>query len=260
MDINTIGGIVVAIGMILLGQHLEGGHAGSLLQPTAALIVFGGTIGAVMVAYPMKEFLHGLKLGKLAFVGAKHDLGGVAREIVELATIARKDGVLALEGRLTDVKDPFMKKALSYVVDGVDAEVTRDSLDAAIDGEFHELCAVGKVWESAGGFAPTIGILGAVLGLIHVMENLSDPSKLGGGIAVAFVATVYAVGVANIVFLPMAAKIKRRLTLEKERKTLIMEGVLAIQQGMNPRVLEQKLFALAGGVESAADGEQKKAA
>jgi chemotaxis protein MotA len=158
------------------------------------------------------------------------------------------------------VKDPFMKKALSYVVDGVDAEVTRDSLDAAIDGEFHELCAVGKVWESAGGFAPTIGILGAVLGLIHVMENLSDPSKLGGGIAVAFVATVYAVGVANIVFLPMAAKIKRRLTLEKERKTLIMEGVLAIQQGMNPRVLEQKLFALAGGVESAADGEQKKAA
>jgi chemotaxis protein MotA len=260
MDINTIGGIVVAIGMILLGQHLEGGHAGSLLQPTAALIVFGGTIGAVMVAYPMKEFLHGLKLGKLAFVGAKHDLGGVAREIVELATIARKDGVLALEGRLTDVKDLFMKKALSYVVDGVDAEVTRDSLDAAIDGEFHELCAVGKVWESAGGFAPTIGILGAVLGLIHVMENLSDPSKLGGGIAVAFVATVYAVGVANIVFLPMAAKIKRRLTLEKERKTLIMEGVLAIQQGMNPRVLEQKLFALAGGVESAADGEQKKAA
>jgi chemotaxis protein MotA len=251
--------VVVSVGLILLGNALEGGHIDSLLQPTAALIVFGGTIGAVMVAFPLKEFVHGLKLGKLAFVGGKHDLGGVAKELVELATIARKDGVLALEGRLADVKDPFMKKALSYVVDGVDAEVTRDSLDAAIDGEFHEECAAGKVWESAGGFAPTIGILGAVLGLIHVMQNLSDPSKLGGGIAVAFVATVYAVGAANLLFLPLAAKIKRRLTLEKERKTLIMEGVLAIQQGMNPRVLEQKLFALAGGHEPH-DAEQKKAA
>lgn len=259
MDINTIAGIIAAIAAILLGQWLEGGHASSLAQPTAALIVFGGTLGAVMVAYPTKEFIHGLKLGKLAFVGAKHDLGGVAKEIVELASIARKDGVLALESRLAEVKDPFMRKALSYVVDGVDAEVTRDSLDGAIDGEFHELCAVSKVWESAGGFAPTIGILGAVLGLIHVMENLSDPSKLGGGIAVAFVATVYAVGAANILFLPMAAKIKRRLTLEKERKTLIMEGVLAIQQGMNPRVLEQKLFALAGSHAPAEDAQKKAA-
>jgi chemotaxis protein MotA len=260
MDINTIAGLVVSIGLILLGNKLEGGHVDSLIQPTAALIVFGGTIGAVMVAFPLKEFIHGLKLGKLAVLAPKHDLGGVAKEIVELATIARKDGVLALEGRLADVKDPFMKRALGYVVDGVDAEVTRDSLDAAIDGEFHENCAAGKVWESAGGFAPTIGILGAVLGLIHVMQNLSDPSKLGGGIAVAFVATVYAVGAANLLFLPMAAKVKRRLTIEKERKTLIMEGVLAIQQGMNPRVLEQKLFALAGGHEKPADGEQKKAA
>jgi chemotaxis protein MotA len=260
MDINTLAGVVVSVGLILLGNKLEGGHVDSLLQPTAALIVFGGTIGAVMVAFPLNEFIHGLKLGKLAFAGAKHDLGGVAKELVELATLARKDGVLALEGRLADVKDPFMRRALSYVVDGVDAEVTRDSLDAAIDSEFHETCAVAKVWESAGGFAPTIGILGAVLGLIHVMQNLSDPSKLGGGIAVAFVATVYAVGAANLLFLPLAAKIKRKLTLEKERKTLIMEGVLAIQQGMNPHVLEQKLLALAGGHEKKHDAGQKKAA
>ena len=260
MDLISLAGIVTSIGLILFGNALEGGHIDSLLQPTAALIVFGGTFGATMLAFPMNEFIHGLKLGKLAFVASKHDLGGVATEIVDLATIARRDGVLALEGRLAEVKDPFMKKALSYVVDGVDAEVTRDSLDAAIDGEFHELCAVAKVWESMGAFAPTIGILGAVLGLIHVMSNLSDPSKLGGGIAVAFVATVYAVGSANLLFLPIGAKIKRRLTLEKERKTLIMEGVLAIQQGMNPRVLEQKLFALAGGHDRPAQGEQKKAA
>jgi chemotaxis protein MotA len=259
MDLNSVAGILVAIGFILLGQHLEGGHAGSLLQPTAALIVFGGTFGAVMVAFPLKEFLHGLKLGKLAFVSQKHDLAPVAKEIVELATIARRDGVLALEAKLPEVKDLFMRKALSYVVDGVDGEVTRDSLETAIDAEFHEVCAAAKVWESAGGFAPTIGILGAVLGLIHVMENLSDPSKLGGGIAVAFVATVYAVGAANILFLPMAAKIKRRLTLGKERKVLIMEGVLAIQEGLNPRVLEEKLRAYTGEEAPPADAPKKAA-
>jgi chemotaxis protein MotA len=258
MDLNSIGGVLLAIGMILLGQWLEGGHAGSLVQPTAALIVFGGTIGSVMVAYPMNEFLHGLKLGKLAFTNPKHDLAGVAKQIVELATVARKDGVLALEARLGEVTEPFMRKALGYVVDGVDAEVTRDSLDTAIDAEFHEVTAASKVWETAGGLAPTIGILGAVLGLIHVMENLSDPSKLGGGIAVAFVATVYAVGAANILFLPMAAKIKRRLVLAKDRKVLIMEGVLAIQSGMNPRVLEEKLRAYTG--EAAPADPQKKAA
>jgi chemotaxis protein MotA len=258
MDINTVAGVFVAIGLILLGNKLEGGHVDSLLQPTAALIVFGGTLGAVMVAFPLNEFIHGLKLAKLAFGGQKHDTPELAKEIVELAGIARKDGVLALEGKLADVKDPFLRRALSYVVDGVDATVTRDSLEAAIDAEFHENSACSKVWESAGGFAPTIGILGAVLGLIHVMQNLSDPSKLGGGIAVAFVATVYAVGAANILFLPLAAKIKRKLTLVKERKTLIMEGVLSIQEGMNPRVLEQKLYALTGA-EAPAD-EAKKAA
>jgi chemotaxis protein MotA len=259
MDLNTIIGVLFAIGMILLGQALEGGHAGSLVQPTAALIVFGGTIGSVMVAYPMNEFLHGVKLAKLAFTNPKHDLPGVAKQLVELATLARKEGVLALEAHLGDVQDPFMKKALGYIVDGVDAEVTRDSLDTAIDAEFHEVSAASKVWETAGGLAPTIGILGAVLGLIHVMENLSDPSKLGGGIAVAFVATVYAVGAANILFLPMAAKIKRRLVLAKERKVLIMEGILAIQAGLNPRVLEEKLRAYTGEEAPPADAHKKAA-
>jgi chemotaxis protein MotA len=257
MDITSVGGIVLAIAMILVGQRLEGGHVGSILQLTAAMIVFGGTIGAVMVAFPKKDFVHGLKLVKLAFGDKARDMPGIAKQLVDYASVARRDGVLALEGRLGEVSDPFLRRALQFVVDGVDANVTRDTLEGAIDAEFEENVVASKVWESAGGFAPTVGILGAVLGLIHVMENLNDPSKLGGGIATAFVATVYGVGSANLLFLPFAAKIKRKLTLEKERKTLIAEGVLSIQEGINPRVLEEKLRAFTGEETPAAE---KKAA
>ncbi len=246
MDITTIGGILLAIGGILGGQALEGGHVSSIIQGTAGLIILCGTFGAVMVAFPLKDFLRGLKLAKTTFVDKKVDLRGLTKTIVELAGVARRDGVLALESRLTGIDDPFLRKALQFIVDGVDAGVARGALETAIDAEFEEMVVGAKVFESAGGFAPTIGILGAVLGLIHVMENLSDPSKLGGGIATAFVATVYGVGSANIFFLPMANKIKRKLVLEKERKTLIAEGVLSIQEGLNPRVLEEKLAAYTG--------------
>jgi chemotaxis protein MotA len=258
MDLTTIGGIVVAFALILLGQALEGGHVGSILQATAALIVFGGTIGATMVAFPTKDFVRGMKMAKLAFGNPKHDLGALSARIVEFASVARRDGVLALEGRLPEIDDPFLRKALQFAVDGVDGEVTRDSLETAIESEFQENAVAAKVWESMGGYAPTIGILGAVLGLIHVMENLNDPSKLGGGIATAFVATVYGVGSANILFLPLANKLKRKLTLEKERKTLIAEGVLSIQEGLNPRVLEEKLRAFTG--EQGPAGEPAKKA
>jgi chemotaxis protein MotA len=261
MDITTIGGIVCAIGLILLGQALEGGSVESILQATAALIIFGGTAGAVMVAFPKKQFLMGMKMVKLAFTDKKADMGGLARQIVEFASVARRDGVLALEGKLNEVDDPFLRRALQFVVDGVDARVTRDTLEAAVDADFEEHIQGAKIWESAGGFAPTIGILGAVLGLIHVMENLSDPSKLGGGIATAFVATVYGVGSANIFFLPFANKIKVKLVAEKERKTLIAEGVLSIQEGLNPRVLEEKLRAFTGEEAGpSSEAEKKKAA
>jgi chemotaxis protein MotA len=246
MDLASVGGVVLALSMILLGQALEGGHVGSILQATAALIVFGGTIGATAVAFPTRDFVRGVKMASMVFLEKKSDLGGLAREIVELAGMARRDGVLALEGRLADIREPFLRKALGYVVDGVDPNVTRDSLEAAMESEFQEGNVGAKVWEAAGGYAPTIGILGAVLGLIHVMENLSDPSKLGGGIAVAFVATVYGVGSANILFLPMASKLKRKVGLARERRVLITEGVLAIQEGLNPRVLEEKLRSYTG--------------
>ena len=247
MDITTIGGVVLAFGFILLGQVIEGGRVGSIVQGTAALIVFGGTIGAVAISYPLKDFVHGLKLAAMVLRDKKNDLELIVKQIVELAGVARRDGVLALEQRLPAIQDDFLKRAVGFIVDGVDAAVTRDALETEIVRHFEEDTVGAKVFEAAGGYSPTIGILGAVLGLIHVMENLNDPSKLGGGIATAFVATVYGVGSANILFLPIATKIKRKLGLEKERRILIAEGVLSIQSGLNPRVLEEKIRAYAGG-------------
>lgn len=261
MDIATILGLLAGIGFILFGQHLEGGHVGSLLQLPAFFIVFGGTFGAVLVAYPPRDFLRGMKLTRLAFVGKKSDLPDLVRQIVELAGTARRDGLLALESRLPNIEDPFLRKAVQFLVDGVDANVARETLEAEIEAEFAENTVGARVWESAGGIAPTIGILGAVLGLIHVMENLNEPSKLGAGIAVAFVATVYAVGSANLIFIPLSTKIKRRLVVEKERKTVIAEGVLSIHEGLNPRVLEEKLrsFVREGAREEKAGPEAKAA-
>jgi chemotaxis protein MotA len=246
MDIATIGGILFAVGMILAGQALEGGHVGSLIQATAAMIVFGGTFGAVAVSFPMHEFTRGLKMAAGALTQKKSDLKQILDQIVDLAGVARRDGVLALEQRMPELKDPFLKRAVGFIVDGVDATVARDALETEIMHEFEEGSIGAKVFESMGGYAPTIGILGAVLGLIHVMENLNDPSKLGGGIATAFVATVYGVGSANLIFLPLANKIKRKLSVEKERRVLIAEGALSIQAGLNPRVLREKLIAYAG--------------
>jgi chemotaxis protein MotA len=246
MDFTTIGGILIALGAILGGQALEGGHIGSILQDTAAIIVVGGTIGATMVAFPIKDLIRGLKLAKSAVTEIPSDVEKIIEQIVELANKARKDGVLALEGALKELTDPFLKRAMGFLVDGIDSAVVRDTLETEIDKEFEENAVGAKVFETAGGFAPTVGIIGAVLGLIHVMENLNDPSKLGGGIACAFVATVYGVGLANLVFLPMAAKLKRKLGIERDRKTLIAEGVLAIQEGLNPRVLEEKLRSYSG--------------
>jgi chemotaxis protein MotA len=246
VDFATIGGIAFAIGMILVGQALEGGHVGSILQLTAAMIVFGGTIGAVIVSFPFNEFVRGVKMAAGTLKQRKSDLRQILDQVVDLAGVARRDGVLALEQRLPELKDPFLKRAVGFIVDGVDATVARDALETEIMREFEEGNVGAKVFEAMGGYAPTVGILGAVLGLIHVMENLNDPSKLGGGIATAFVATVYGVGSANLLFLPVANKIKRKLAVEKERRVLIAEAALSIQAGLNPRVLREKLLAYAG--------------
>ncbi len=247
MDSTSVIGIVVAIGCILVGHTIEGGNPAQLLQLTAAMIVLGGTFGAVALAMPRQEFMRGLRMAKGVFSEKRSDADELIAQIVEFAGVARRDGVLALEQQLDRISDAFLKRAIGFLVDGVDAAIARDSLETQIYQEYEDGVVGARVFESAGGFAPTIGILGAVLGLMHVMDNLTDPSRLGSGIATAFVSTVYGVGSANIIFLPIASKLKRKLAIEKQRKILIAEGVLSIQAGLNPRVLEDKLQAYAGG-------------
>jgi chemotaxis protein MotA len=241
VDIATILGIVLAFGSIIGGQALEGGHLGSIVQLTAFIIVVGGTIGAVCVQNPLPVVLKGVSLLSLGIMAPKHDNKGIISTIIELANVSRKQGLLALEGKLKDIHDPFFRKGVQLIVDGTDPKVVHEILE--IDLEHHEEAGINgaKVWEAAGGYSPTIGIIGAVLGLIHVMENLADPSKLGGGIAVAFVATVYGVGAANLFFLPLASKLKFKLKEESASRMMIIMGLVGLAQGENPRLLQEKL-------------------
>ncbi len=243
MDLATIIGLVVAIGGILVGQVLEGGHISSIVQPTAALIVLGGTIGAVMVNYPMDVFLTAVKRTKLIFSRKKPDLAKLIEEVVAYAIEARKNGIIALEQSAQKASDPFLTKAILMAVDGTDSKRMRENLELVISREEEEGEHVAKVYESAGGYSPTIGIIGAVLGLIHVMSNLADVGAVGSGIAVAFVATIYGVATANIFFLPAAGKLKLISREQIVVKELVLEGVLAIQEGMNPKLVRDKLMA-----------------
>lgn len=240
-DIATIAGILIAIVSILGGQHLEGGHASSIMQLTAFMIVFGGTIGAVMISFPLDTFVSACKAMINVFAGPAEDLPALIRELVEFATLSRRDGLLALQKPLEHVTDPFLKKGLQLVVDGTQEEALREMLEVEIETLEHIQESHAKVLEAAGGYAPTVGIIGAVLGLIHVMENLSDPSKLGGGIATAFVATVYGVGAANLFFLPGAGKLKIKKEEHGKMMTIMLEAIVAIQQGENPTQLKERL-------------------
>ena len=241
MDIATILGIVLSIGSIVGGQALEGGHLSSIMQLTAFIIVAGGTIGACCVQNPLSVVIKSIGSLGMVFGNTPIDTKGTIKLILDLATVSRKQGLLALEGKLKDIKDPFFKKGVQLIVDGTDPKAVHEILEIEI--EHHEEAGVkaAKVWEAAGGYAPTVGILGAVLGLIHVMENLADPSKLGGGIAVAFVATVYGVGLANLFFLPFANKIKMKLKEESGARNIIIMGLVGLAQGENPRLLQEKL-------------------
>lgn len=241
MDILTLIGLALGFGAILGGQVLEGGSMHSIMQVTAGLIVVGGTLGAVLVNYPMSTFLLSLKNAKLAIVSSADDPHQTIRLISDLAAAARKDGLLALEQSLKKVHDPFLRKGLQLVVDGTEPKLTREILEIEIGHTEEYNLASAKVFESAGGYAPTIGILGAVLGLIHVMENLADPEKLGAGIAVAFVATVYGVGTANLIYLPVAGKMKLKIREQVIMQEMIVEGLISLSEGENPRRIEEKL-------------------
>ncbi len=263
IDLATLAGLACAFGLILLGNHLEGGHFGAIIQPTAALIVFGGTLGATLVGFPMEAFVRAVKALGLFFGNKVHDGRALLDEIVRYAQIARREGIIALEEHVQKNPDPFFRKAFLMVVDGIDSKTIAETLELEL-AELDEQGEIpAKVYEAAGGYAPTIGILGAVLGLIHVMSNLSDVAKVGAGIAVAFVATIYGVGSANIVFLPAASKLKLKHRAEMVLREMVMHGAIAIQQGENPKLIEGRLSVFVHGPhkkEGAAGGKVKAAA
>jgi chemotaxis protein MotA len=243
VDIGSIIGLVLGIGAILVGNALEGGHLSALFQPTAFLIVMGGTIGATLFGVPLKVFIEAVKALREVFFESKREPEKLIEEIVEYAQKARRDGIISLEPMVEQSSEPFLKKAMLMAIDGADSKTMRDNLELMIDRADEDKERLAKVWESAGGFAPTIGIIGAVLGLIHVMQNLSDVSAVGKGIAVAFVATIYGVSFANLLFLPAAGKLKLRARAEVTLLELMMEGALAIQEGMKPNLVREKLEA-----------------
>lgn len=246
MDISVILSILAGTGLILLGNHLEGGHFSSLVQPTAALIVLGGTVGAVWLASPNAELKLAGKMMKRALFPGAADRARLLEDLVKVSTVARREGMLAVEKLLNEIQDEFLKRGLRMLVDGSSGDDVRRVLEPELELEEHHGTSAGKVFETAGGFAPCIGIIGAVLGLIHVMQNLSDPSKLGAGIAVAFVATVYGVGFANLLFLPLGSRVKKIVAMDAESKNMVILGLVAIASGVNARQIEAMLQPFVG--------------
>ena len=241
MDKISLAGLVIGLVAIIGGQILEGGHVGSLVQPTALLIVLGGTLGAVLLQSPIHVFRRGIAMAKWVWVPPVIEQKRLIEQILVWSQLSRREGLLALENQMPRVKDEFTKRGLQLLVDGADPERIRELLEVEINTFEDEWRQSAKIWESAGGYSPTIGILGAVMGLIHVMENLSDPSKLGAGIAVAFVATIYGVGLANLVFLPMANKLKAQVARHVTYREMLVDGIIGIANGDNPRIIESRL-------------------
>jgi len=241
VDKISVVAIIGGFTAIIAGQALEGGNVGSLVQLTAFMIVIGGTASAVMLQCTPKQFLTGLRMTRWVFFPPPFDHEKMIREVITWSQSARRGGLLSLEGYVNSQRDSFTRKALQMLVDGAEPDTLRAVMEVEMMMFEHARKQAARVWESAGGYAPTMGILGAVLGLIHVMENLSDPSKLGAGIAVAFVATVYGVGSANLLFLPIGSKLRNIVASEIAMKELVVEGIVAIANGENPRIIESRL-------------------
>ena len=229
LDFLSFLGILIAFLAIVGGNWLDGGHIDSLLNGPAMVIVIGGTVGAILLQTPINVFIHALRLTRRVFFPNFLDMRSTLNKLVEWSNIARKEGLLGLETIAEDEDDPFIRKGMQMLVDGNEPEVLRDAMEMA------------KVFEGMGGYSPTIGIIGAVMGLIHVMQNLADPSKLGSGIATAFVATIYGVALANLFLLPFAAKLKTQTQTITKYRELVIEGVVGIAEGDNPRNIEAKL-------------------
>jgi chemotaxis protein MotA len=242
VDRASLIGIVLVFVGLLGGQVLEGGNIASLLQPAAFAIVVVCTIGAVLLQTRLSVFVRGIKMAKWIFALPPDASKKNINDALMWSAVARKEGFLSLERYLSSSKDPFISKGLRLVIDGIDPDRLKEILDVDISFYEMEQRQAIKIWEAAGGYSPTIGILGAVLGLIHVMENLSDPSKLGSGIAVAFVATIYGVGLANLFFLPVNNKLKDIVNREVVRREMLSDIFYSIAQGDSTRIVEERVL------------------
>jgi chemotaxis protein MotA len=259
MDLGVIIGVALGFAAILGANVMEGGNPGSLIQVPALILVFGGTFGAAMASGMLADSLKVGSLFQRAFLAKAPQSGPIVDLMVELAGKARREGLLALEEAAKGIEDDFLRKGLEMAADGVDPDEVRQVMEAKIDAKRSSDKAGAKFFADMGGFAPTIGIIGTVMGLVHVLENLSQPDKLGHLIAGAFIATLWGVLTANIMWLPMGNKLKRLAELESAQMELIVEGVSAIQAGGNPRLVASRLTSLLSPTE-AKKAEQAKAA
>jgi chemotaxis protein MotA len=254
MDLFSILGLIVAFIGVIGGMILEGGHPGELLQLTAFLIVIVGSLGATMVATLPSDLPFAIKALKRWAMPGKYDFQGLMEKILELANLARREGLLALETYANSGQgDPFLVKCLTLAIDGSSAEAIRETVEVDMHIAEEDDKAGMKFWETWGALAPTVGVLGAVLGLMHVMSVLDQPALIGPGIAVAFVATVYGVGYANVVCLPMSFKLKRHIEHDQLLKNMVLEGVVGIQSGVAPGALRSKLKVYLGAHGAAHD-------
>ena len=241
MDKSTFGGIALALAGIGLGLVLDGGKIAQVIQPTAAMIVLGGTIGAVLVQFPLPIVMQAVAQLKDVFLSKKSESDALVQNLLRYALKARKEGILSLDAELNKIQDPFLKESLMLAIDGVKAHELRKMMELQLDYRGEKDENVAKVFESAGGFAPTIGIIGAVLGLIQVMQHLQDINEVGKGIAVAFVATIYGVASANLFFLPCAGKLRIKTRERQVVQEMTLEAILSIVEGVTPRALEMQL-------------------
>jgi len=241
MNFFALLGFAIGVFAVLAGQFLEGGQLSTLFNIPALLIVIGGTVGAVMVQTPWPAFLRALRMLKWLLIPPAMPIEEGMRKIVLWSNTARKEGLLGLEQIVDREEDAFARKGLSLLVDGGEPDAIRSAMLVDLEMQEHRLMQSARVYEAMGGYSPTLGILGAVIGLIHVMGNLTDPARLGEGIAVAFVATVYGVGFANLFFIPVGSRLRNIVVAQTQYREMMIEGVIAIAEGENPRVIENRL-------------------
>lgn len=256
LDRSTIGGIVLSACGIGLGLVLDGGTISQILQPTAAIIVFGGTLGAVMVQFPWSVVVQAFTHLRYVFFSGAPESDALVENLLHYAYRARKEGLLSLDPELARIQDPFLRESLMLAIDGVSAPELRKMMELQMEYQGEQEERIPTVFDAAGGFAPTIGIIGAVIGLIQVMERLRDINEVGHGVAVAFVATLYGVGSANLIFLPWASKLRLRIREKQVIQEMTLEAVLSILQGVNPRTLELQLGSFLPGRAEHVDSEK----